>query len=71
MGLGSWSDNHLEPPNEKIVGYDWKGEELYGYEDGYMINGEFVISDDIIEYTESMNELVIASDAMEIDKYNG
>ena len=23
--LGSWSDSHLEPPEEKIVGFDWKG----------------------------------------------
>ena len=27
--LGSWSDSHLEPPKEKVVGFDWKGNELY------------------------------------------
>ena len=52
--LENWSDAHLDPPEDKIIGYDWKGHELYGYEFGFMIDGEFVCEDDIVEYIESV-----------------
>lgn len=70
MGFGSWSDNHLEPPKENIVGYDWQGGELYGNEYGYMIDGEFVVDDEIVEYIESMSDLVISGDVIKIEKYD-
>lgn len=63
--LGDWSDAHLEPPNEKVVGFDWKGNELYGHEHGYFIDGDFICEDDIIEYIERDYSLVISGDVMD------
>lgn len=50
--LGDWSDNHINPPEDKIIGYDWLGNELYGHEVGYIVNGEFISEDDIFEFME-------------------
>lgn len=62
--LGSWRDAHLDPPEDKIVGYDWQGNELYGYEFGFMIDGEFVCEDDIVEYIESIYGTAVSGDIM-------
>lgn len=70
MGFNRMIDRNLEPPEESIVGYDWKGEELYGNEHGYMIDGDFVVDDEIIEYIESLSDLVISGDVMKIEKYD-
>lgn len=40
----------INPPNESLAGHDWQGLELYGYEDGFVIDGEFVPEEDAIEY---------------------
>ena len=40
--LGNWSDNHLEPEEDIIVGTDWRGNELYGNEYGYMTEHGFI-----------------------------
>lgn len=62
--LESWIDSNLEPPRERIVGYDWKGNELYGYEFGFMIDGEFVCEDEVLEYIESQFNPVVSGDVM-------
>lgn len=62
--LGSWSDAHLDPPEEKIVGYDWKGQELYGHEFGFMIDGEFVCEEDVLEFIEGQYSITISGDVM-------
>lgn len=42
--------NHLEPPEPKVRGYDWKGEEIYVGDEYYDMNGDYVCEDDIDEY---------------------
>lgn len=51
--LGSWSDNHLEPDDDPIVGEDWNGNNLYGHEYGYKTPHGFVIEDEAIEYLDA------------------
>lgn len=63
--LGSWSDAHLDPPEDEIIGYDWKGNELYGYEFGFIIDGEFVCEEEVLEYIESQYNPVISGDVVE------
>lgn len=70
MGFERMIDSNLQPNESSVVGYDWKGQELYGNEHGYMIEDEFVVDDDIIEYIESFSDLVVSGDVMKIDKYN-
>lgn len=41
-----------DPPEEKVYGLDWNNLELYGYEEGFMIEGEFVPVEDAEEYLE-------------------
>lgn len=53
MGFERMVDRNLEPPEEKVIGYDWEEQELYGGEYGYMIDGEFVMEDDIGKYIEA------------------
>ena len=48
--LGSWSDNHLEPEEDPIAGYDWEGNELYGHEYGYDTELGFVPEEDVVDY---------------------
>lgn len=40
----------IDPPEEVTYGYDWQGYELYGYEEGFVIDGEFVPIEDAGEY---------------------
>lgn len=70
VGFERMIDRNLEPPEENIAGYDWKGDELYGNEYGYMIDGKFVIDDEVIEYMESFSDLVVSGDVMKIQKYD-
>lgn len=42
--------NYLDPPEPKIWGYDWKGEEIYCGDAYYEIEGDYVCEDDIDEY---------------------
>src|SRR5699024_12563568 len=48
--LGNWSDNHLEPEEGIIVGTDWRGNELYGNEFGYMTEHRFIPEEDAMVY---------------------
>lgn len=63
-------NRNLEPSEGNIVGYDWKGGELYGCEHGFMIDGEFVIDDEAVEYLEEMHGLVLSGDVMKVRKYD-
>lgn len=62
--LGSWSDNHLEPVEDPILGYDWKGNELYGYEYGYDTEVGFVPEEDVTEYVENTYGLIMFNDTV-------
>lgn len=42
--------NYLDPPEPKVWGYDWKGEEIYVGDEYYDMNGDYVCEDDIDEY---------------------
>ena len=42
--------NYLYPPEPKVWGYDWKGEEIYVGDSYYEIEGDYVCEDDIDEY---------------------
>lgn len=70
MGFKGMIDRNLQPPESKVVGYDWKGQELYGNEYGYLIDGDFIVDDEVIEYIESLSELVVSGDVMKIEKYD-
>lgn len=45
--------NYLDPPEPKIWGYDWKGEEIYVGDEYYDMDGDYVQADDIEEYLKS------------------
>lgn len=45
--------NHLEPPEPKVWGYDWKGEEIYVGDEYYDMNGDYVQADNIEDYLKS------------------
>lgn len=70
MGFEGMVDRSLEPNGGDILGYDWKGNELYGGEHGFMIDGEFVVDDEAVEYLEEMHGLVLSGDVMKIRKYD-
>lgn len=40
------------PMETKPIAYDWKGLELYGGEEGFWIDGEFVLEEDAQEFLE-------------------
>ena len=42
--------NYLDPPEPKVCGYDWKGDEIYCGDSYYEIEGDYVCEDDIDEY---------------------
>lgn len=52
-----------EPPEDDIVGYDYKDMELYGNETGIMVDGEFIHEDDIKEYMIEAFGLVTSEEA--------
>lgn len=52
----------VDPPEETIVGYDWQQGELYGYEEGFVIDGQFVPKEDIESYVTEQHTLVNAED---------
>lgn len=41
---------YLEPPEDKVWGYDWRGQEIYFGDAYYEIEGDYVGEDDIDEY---------------------
>ena len=42
--------NYLDPPEPKVWGYDWRGQEIYFGDAYYEIEGDYVGEDDIDEY---------------------
>ena len=42
--------NYFDPPEPKVWGYDWKGEEIYVGDAYYEIEGDYVCEGDIDEY---------------------
>lgn len=45
--------HYLEPPEPKVWGYDWQGEEIYVGDEYYDMDGDYVLVDDIEEYLKS------------------
>lgn len=44
---------YLDPPEPKVLGYDWKGEEIYVGDEYYDMDGDYVQADNIEEYLKS------------------
>lgn len=62
--LDKWEDSNLDSPSDMVIGFDWKGEELYGYESGFFIDGEFVCEDDILLYIEKNHDIALSIDVL-------
>ena len=45
--------NYLDPPEPKVQGYDWQGEEIYVGDEYYDMDGDYVQVDNIEEYLKS------------------
>ena len=45
--------NYLDPPETKVWGYDWQGEEIYVGDEYYDMDGDYVLVDNIEEYLKS------------------
>lgn len=50
--MNSWEvpDRDINPPEPDVLGYDWKGQEIYFYQEGFLIDGEFVPVEDAQDY---------------------
>ena len=46
--------HYLDPPEPKVWGYDWQGEEIYVGDEYYDMNGDYVQEGDIEEYLKSI-----------------
>lgn len=45
--------HYLDPPEPKVWGYDWNGEEIYVGDEYYDMDGDYVQADNIEEYLKS------------------
>lgn len=45
--------HYLDPPEPKVWGYDWQGEEIYVGDEYYDMDGDYVLVDNIEEYLKS------------------
>lgn len=45
--------HYLDPPEPKVWGYDWQGEEIYVGDEYYDMDGDYVQEGDIEEYLKS------------------
>lgn len=45
---------YLDPPEPKVWGYDWQGEEIYVGDEYYDMDGDYVQEGDIEEYLKSI-----------------
>lgn len=57
-------DSHLLPEEDEYVGYDWQGEGLYGHEYGYLIDGRFVLEEEVPDFIDSVHTITSAIDAI-------
>lgn len=57
--------HYLDPPEPKVWGYDWQGEEIYVGDEYYDMDGDYVLEEDIEEYLKSTyltSSLIIAGE---------
>ena len=45
--------HYLDPPEPKVWGYDWQGEEIYVGDEYYDMDGDYVQADNIEDYLKS------------------
>nr|DAI14628.1 MAG TPA: protein of unknown function (DUF2175) [Caudoviricetes sp.] len=45
--------HYLDPPEPKVWGYDWQGEEIYVGDKYYDMDGDYVLVENIEEYLKS------------------
>lgn len=45
--------HYLDPPEPKVWGYDWQGEEIYAGDEYYDMDGDYVLVENIEEYLKS------------------
>lgn len=45
--------HYLDPPEPKVWGYDWQGEEIYVGDEYYDMDGDYVLVESIEEYLKS------------------
>lgn len=45
--------HYLDPPEPKVWGYDWQGEEIYVGDEYYNMDGDYVLVENIEEYLKS------------------
>lgn len=45
--------HYLDPPEPKVWGYDWQGEEIYVGDEYYDMDGDYVLVENIEEYLKS------------------
>ena len=53
MNFENLHAHYLDPPEPKVWGYDWNGEEIYVGDEYYDMDGDYVQVDDIEEYLKS------------------
>lgn len=46
--------HYLDPPEPKVWGYDWQGEEIYVGDEYYDMDGDYVLVENIEEYLKSI-----------------
>lgn len=56
MNLENWIDKNLEPPEDDIVAYDWKGSEIYAGTEVLVVEDEYIVNEDweLADYMRSM-----------------
>lgn len=47
--------HYLDPPEPKVWGYDWQGEEIYMGDEYYDMDGDYVPVDKIEEYLKEVH----------------
>lgn len=52
----------IEPPEETIVGFDWQEGELYGYEEGFVIDDQFIPKEDAVAYLSEEHNIQTAEE---------
>ena len=45
--------HYLDPPEPKVWGYDWQGEEIYVGDEYYDMDGDYVLVENIEDYLKS------------------